>query len=319
LPDAQASTADGSLDSSHASLQKRQERRVQVRERIEDTLDEPLQEAGPDYILPDGRRVAIYYSKIRSDGSTFLGIKNRIKNDDIIVLLLGDEDDPKHLVFPRAEILLRHRECFRPVGGDRIVPSIRAVSESFTLSRPSKGLSIPLDGRIDAYHELLHLPGQDRLRPNQVGRKFVQDDEDAVPRAAVPGSPDPDLMWRGSRAHKRTRNALAAYLKSLGLQPLDPEPYDPPFDLAWWNGGALYVAEIKSITKENEEHQLRLGLGQLLRYCQLLRKRVQVIVPVLVPELKPRDPEWSELCKELNIRLAFPPEFDNLTSYTVKV
>lgn len=78
----------------------------------------------------------------------------------------------------------------------------------------------------------------------------------------------------------------------------------------------LYVAEVKSVTRENEEHQLRLGLGQLLRYCHLLRSRSEHVIPVLVPELKPRDPEWYHLCKALDVKLAFPPEFAALSDVT---
>jgi hypothetical protein len=317
---ANATTADGAaslhVDASLVDQRKHALRRSQVRNRVEDTLGVQLWEAGPDYSLPDNRLVAIYYSKIHRDRDPFLGIRNRIKNDDILVLLLGNEDHPYHLVFPRAETLIRHRESFRSTGGDRMVPPIRVSNGSFSLWKPSKGLEISLDDRIDAYHELLCPPEQQDSRSNKIGRKFVEDDEDALPRAAASSLSDPDLVGRGHRAHKHTRNALAMYLKSLGIQPLDPTPFDPPFDLAWRNGGALYVAEVKSITRENEEHQLRLGLGQLLRYCQLLRKRVEGIVPVLAPELKPRDPEWHQLCKELNIRLVFPPDFENLMSDT---
>jgi len=129
------------------------------------------------------------------------------------------------------------------------------------LRRPSKGLTIPLDDRIDAYHELLYPPDQPDAETIPVGTSFIADDENAVPRAAAPGSADPDLVGRGNRAHKQTRNALAAHLKSLGIQPLDPASSDPPFDLAWWQEGILYVAEVKSLTRDNEEHQLRLGGG----------------------------------------------------------
>jgi hypothetical protein len=114
-----------------------------------------LREVGPDYVLPDGRVVAIYYSKIHTRGSTFLGVQNRIRNDDIVVLLLGDEADPKHLVFPQAEQLLRYKEYFTAVGGDRLTPPIRLRNGSFYLWRPSRGLSVSLDDRIDAYDELL--------------------------------------------------------------------------------------------------------------------------------------------------------------------
>lgn len=301
------------FDASHAAAgEKRAERREQVRRRLEAVLGKPLREAGPDYVLPDGRLVAIYYSKIHDGGNTFLGVKNRIRNDDILVLLLGDEAYPKHLVFPQAEALLRYKESFTPVGNDRVVPPIHVSNGSFVLRRPSKGLAIQLDDRIGAYHELLYPPDQAEAGTTPIGRSFIEDDEDVVSRSGVPGLADPDLVGRGNRAHRHTRNALAAHLKSLGIQPLDPAPSDPPFDLAWWKGDVLYVAEVKSITRENEEHQLRLGLGQLLRYCHLLRKRAEHVIPVLAPELKPRDPEWDQLCKALNVKLAFPSDFEAL-------
>jgi hypothetical protein len=306
-------------DASHtAAGEERAQRREQVRSRVEAVLGKPLREEGPDYALPDGRLVAIYYSRIHDRGDTFLGVKNRIRNDDILILLLGDETYPKHLVFPRAEDLLRHKESFTPVGNDRVVPPIRVSNGSFELWRPSKGLAIPLDDRIDAYHELLYPPDQVEAGTTPIGKSFTEDDEDAVPRAAAPGVADPDLVGRGNRAHKHTRNALGAYLKPLGIQPLDPVPSDPPFDLAWWKGGILYVAEVKSLTRENEERQLRLGLGQLLRYSHLLRKRAEHVIPVLVPELKPRDPEWGQLCKALNVILVFPPDFEGLIDETTE-
>jgi hypothetical protein len=297
---------------------KRTQRREQVRRRVEVVLGKALREVGPDYALPDGRLVAIYYSKIHAGGDTFLGVKNRIKDDDILVLLLGDETFPSHLVFPRAEALLRYKESFSPVGNDRVVPPIHMTDGSFALWRPSQGLAISLDDRIDAYHELLYPADQPEAETTPIGRSFIEDDENVIPRTAAPGVADPDLVGRGNRAHRRTRNALATHLKSLGIQPLDPGRPDPPFDLAWWEEGVLYVAEVKSITRENEERQLRLGLGQLLRYCHLLHKRAQHVIPVLVPELKPRDPEWSQLCKALNVTLTFPPDFQVLIDDTTK-
>ena len=90
----------------------------------EAVLGKALREVGPDYVLPDGRLVAIYYSKIHDGGDTFLGVKKRIKDDDILVLLLGDETYPAHLVFPRAGALLRYKEGFSPVGNDRLSPPI---------------------------------------------------------------------------------------------------------------------------------------------------------------------------------------------------
>ncbi len=64
------------------------------------------------------------------------------------------------------------------------------------------------------------------------------------------------------------------------------------------------MAEVKSITAENEEHQLRLGPGQVLRYRQRLAALGHdPVVAVLVPERQPRDPSWRELCQDLEVVL----------------
>jgi hypothetical protein len=89
---------------------------------------------------------------------------------------------------------------------------------------------------------------------------------------------------------------------------------DPPFDLAWRKDGVLYVAEVKSLTKENEAHQLRLGLGQLLYYSHLLRDRAGHVIPVLAPEREPCDHEWAQLCTTLGVVLAFPPDFEAIVN-----
>lgn len=292
------------------AAEMRTHRREQVRRRVETVLAMPLHEVGPDYVLPDGRVVAIYYSKIHPDGNAFLGVKNRIRNDDIIVLLLGDEKNSTHLVFPRAEELLRYKKYFTAVGGDRVTPPISISDGTLSLLRPTQGLDISLDDRVDAYYELLHPPKEEEKKSTSIGKSFTADDETASPRAASAGMADPNLVGRGVRAHKRVRNALADHLESIGLIPLDPAPSDPPFDLAWWRKDFLYVAEIKSVTRENEEHQLRLGLGQLLRYASLLSIRAEHVVPVLVPEINPRDPEWYRLCQSLNVKIIFPPKFE---------
>jgi len=67
----------------------------------------------------------------------------------------------------------------------------------------------------------------------------------------------------------------------------------------------MCVAEVKSITPANEERQLRLGLGQVLRYRQVLTTRGSVR-PILAIERAPQDVSWSTLCSELGVRLVWP-------------
>jgi hypothetical protein len=89
---------------------------------------------------------------------------------------------------------------------------------------------------------------------------------------------------------------------------LRPLPEEPDFDLAWKDGGCLNVAEVKSVTDLNEEGQLRLGLGQVLRYRHALAGRHDGPVrAVLVAERKPRDEGWITLCAELGVVLTWAP------------
>jgi hypothetical protein len=147
-------------------------------------------------------------------------------------------------------------------------------------------------------------------------------DAGAVPRAGVPHAPspspptvvepretnysDPDLAGRGLRAHHDTVEALAAWLRRQGIEPLLPAPGEPRFDLAWMVDGVLHIAEVKSVTPANEETQLRLGLGQVLRYRQQLRAAGHVVQAWLVPERAPADGTWRVAAAEADVGLCSP-------------
>lgn len=80
---------------------------------------------------------------------------------------------------------------------------------------------------------------------------------------------------------------------------------DPPFDVAWRGpGGELVVAEVKSATLHNLESQLRLGLGQLLRYAGLLEERTHRVTAVLAVDLAPGE-DWIDLCKRHSVTLVW--------------
>jgi hypothetical protein len=121
---------------------------------------------------------------------------------------------------------------------------------------------------------------------------------------------DPDVVDRGTHAHQETQDALADVLADNGVEPRSPEAADPPFDLAWEGGDAVFVAEVKSLSDENEERQLRLGLGQVLRYAHQLRQaRATPVRPVLAAERRPSDGSWLDLCAELGVVLVWPESF----------
>lgn len=114
---------------------------------------------------------------------------------------------------------------------------------------------------------------------------------------------DPSLVERANREHASAQNALASYLVSCGLEPRSPAPDEPNYDLAWTDGEVVYVTEVKSLTDANEEKQLRLGLGQVLRYRNLLSQRYPRVCAVLITERSPRDRTWKTLCDELHVLL----------------
>jgi hypothetical protein len=154
---------------------------------------------------------------------------------------------------------------------------------------------------------------QDQRRSaSDVGSEYRRARVVELPDRREPFTVDPALVERGLRGHADTQNALADTLIAAGIEPRSPLADEPNFDLAWNDGGTVYVAEVKSITPRNEEQQLRLGLGQVLRYRAVLRARCTTDVrAILAPEREPRDAAWRVLCEELQITLVSPP-FDGL-------
>jgi hypothetical protein len=140
------------------------------------------------------------------------------------------------------------------------------------------------------------------------GENYRRADEFAAVEERDPFATDPALVERGIRSHANTQNKLAEYLHSRGIEPLSPRSNEPNFDIAWKVEDRIFVAEVKSVTDRNEEKQLRLGLGQVLRYADQLRHRGPV-APVLVVERRPTDSSWEQLCDRLGVILAWPDVF----------
>ena len=151
---------------------------------------------------------------------------------------------------------------------------------------------------------LSELTGQRTASPG-LGAPYRQVPVTGLSGSRDPFSVDPALVERGLRGHTDTQNELASVLSNAGIEPRRGLPPGPNFDLAWQKDGTVFVAEVKSITAENEEHQLRLGLGQVLRYRQRLSALGHDrVVAVLVPERQPRDPSWrARLREELGVVL----------------
>jgi len=142
------------------------------------------------------------------------------------------------------------------------------------------------------------------------GQVYVEADEAISPAPKQPAKHDPDVVKAGWQAHARTQNLLAKAVAAAGCDARSPVFRGPQYDLAWTRDGLMFVVEVKSITATNEERQLRMGLGQVLRYRHLLGGGD--VRPVLVASQRPNDVTWEATCKTLGVVLAWPDTFDRL-------
>jgi hypothetical protein len=167
---------------------------------------------------------------------------------------------------------------------------------------------------INLFYESL---SDDAFRKNAVHEKIIDKmleseyrfaNEETAVGERDPFSIDPAIVERGLHSHATTQNALANFLKNQQITPLSPGSDEPCYYLAWIFNEEIWVAEVKSITNDNEEKQLRLGLGQVLRYCQILKTKGKV-QGILVIERAPSDLSWVKLCEDHNLILVWPEIF----------
>jgi hypothetical protein len=84
--------------------------------------------------------------------------------------------------------------------------------------------------------------------------------------------------------------------------------------VAWREPAGLCVAEIKSLTAENEVAQIRVGIGQLLDYAAALESHDEVVSRlVLALERAPAaETHWRRVCARAGIVLCWAPAFAGL-------
>jgi hypothetical protein len=173
----------------------------------------------------------------------------------------------------------------------RVIPDLAALDELAEQTRPTP--TGPAPG----------------VSMTGVGADYRRPDEKVVTsRDRDPHSVDPNLVDRALRGHRRTQNLLHDVVVRAGFTPRSPAPGEPEFDIAWEDGELICIAEVKSMSHTNEEKQLRLAVGQVLRYASLL----SVGRPVgrfIAVEREPRDPSWLDLTAELGISLIWPETF----------
>jgi hypothetical protein len=143
--------------------------------------------------------------------------------------------------------------------------------------------------------------------PARVGVPYVAVSEDVTVAEGDPFERDPQQLERALRSHAVIQNALARLAVEHNFAPLSPGSSDPDFDFACrGRDGRLVVVEVKSAKPSNLENQLRIGLGQLLRYGEAMAEKEDVAALVLAVELEPADPVWDRLLSRLGILLVTP-------------
>jgi hypothetical protein len=138
---------------------------------------------------------------------------------------------------------------------------------------------------------------------------FVPKDEGVRSREAQPWSRDPSEVDRALSSHARIERLVAEAAANEGWTARGFKPGDPEFDLLLDRDSGspkTVVVEVKSTTATNEEKQLRLALGQVLRYRHLLQSSDPRIAGFIAIERAPRDSSWIDLCASVGLSLVWP-------------
>lgn len=134
--------------------------------------------------------------------------------------------------------------------------------------------------------------------PGQVGSAYRQASETAPDeQLPAPAAGDPDASGAGWVEHNKTQNQIAKIVAAQGWAPRSARADEPRYDLAWAREQTIWVAEVKSVSSQNEERQLRTAIGQVLRYRQKLTASGHDVQAVIVTSRQPADPSWDELCR----------------------
>ena len=136
-----------------------------------------------------------------------------------------------------------------------------------------------------------------------IGTEYVFADE-AITVADGESSDFPsELLADALQRHARLQNKVARWLIDAGIAPISPRAHEPRFDIAWTRDGPVFVAEVKSLTQENEVRQVRYGIGQVLDYASRIPA-----VPVLILDKLPTDVELLRAARLAGVRVLIGDE-----------
>ncbi len=158
-------------------------------------------------------------------------------------------------------------------------------------------------------------PSTSQIAPASLRARRSEPDQDAddpsddtsVSILSAPRTIDPEVVGEARNRHNRTVRTIHELLRSRGKRPIKPVGWfgEQP-DVVWREHPGYNIVEVKGITGLNEREQLRLGLGQVLRYRFISEKQGHPTQAWLVTDVPPADLLWTEICESLNVRLWWP-------------
>ena len=116
-----------------------------------------------------------------------------------------------------------------------------------------------------------------------------------------PFTTDPNLLDRALQLHSITQNTIANWVIGEGITPISPDSTTCDFDIAWESIQGRIVCEVKSLSEQNETHQFRIGLGQILEYSYL-----SSAVPVLMFSRRPKNQDLIAAAQNAGVRVLWP-------------
>ena len=157
---------------------------------------------------------------------------------------------------------------------------------------------------------------QQELTPvSEYGRGYIFANEES--RQVEPSglfTTDPNLLDRALQIHSLTQNTVANWVIGEMLIPQSPLSNFCDFDLAWESDFGRIVCEVKSLSDENERHQFRFGLGQVLEYSQKLDAS-----PVLMFSRKPNNIELIAAANKIGVAILWPEILSNYSPRDLRI
>ncbi len=127
-------------------------------------------------------------------------------------------------------------------------------------------------------------------------------------------SNDPNLLDRALQIHSITQNLVAKWVIGGSLIPLSPNSLSCDFDIAWQSDFGKIVCEVKSLTVENEVHQFRLGLGQVLEYAHKIGAS-----PVLMFSRRPTQSALIDVANRAGVAVIWPEILMNYSPRDLRI